>query len=150
MKLTLKNVVENPKRLAIPIMTNPGIELIGETIKNAVTNGKVHYEAIKAVAEKFDSSACTVIMDLTVEAEAFGAEIIFPEDEIPSVTGRLICDKQGVEELQIPSLSAGRLPEYLLANKLAVENITDKIILSGCIGPYSLAGRLYDSGVQRT
>jgi len=30
-----------------------------------------------------------------------------------------------------------------LANRLAVENIKDKIVLSGCIGPFSLAGRLF-------
>lgn len=34
-----------------------------------------------------------IIMDLTVEAEAFGAEIVFPEDEVPSVSGRLLRDE---------------------------------------------------------
>lgn len=35
------------------------------------------------------------------------------------------------------------MPEYLKANELAVKNIVGKVILSGCIGPFSLAGRLY-------
>lgn len=140
----IKQIFESDKRLAIPIMTNPGIEAIGKTIKDAVTNGRVHYEAIKYLSDMYNSAACTVIMDLTVEAEAFGAQIQMPEDEIPSVTGRLVSDEASVNALHIPDMTAGRIPQYLLANRLAAENITDKAVISGCIGPFSLAGRLYD------
>ncbi len=144
MELTIKNIIKEKRRKAIPIMTNPGIELIGEIVKNAVTDGIIHYKAIKAVSDRYGSAACTVIMDLTVEAEAFGAEIVFPEDEVPSVIGRLLTDAAAVEELEVPELTRGRIPQYILANRLAAENITDKPVLSGCIGPFSLAGRLYD------
>ena len=132
------------KRVAVPIMTHPGIEYIGKTVREAVTDGQVHFEAIKALAERFPSAASTVIMDLTVEAEAFGAKILIPEEEIPTVTERLVADAASVEALQIPSLEAGRVPEYLKANRLAAEHITDRPVLAGCIGPFSLAGRLYD------
>ena len=128
---------------ALPIMTHPGIEKIGKTVRDAVTDGRVHYEAIRYLSDHYPSMACTVIMDLTVEAEAFGSKITMPEDEVPSVTDRLVQDREDVEALEIPGMDAGRLPEYLLANRLAVENIKDKIVLSGCIGPFSLAGRLF-------
>ena len=139
-----KNILNSEKRLAIPIMTHPGIEAIGKTVKDAVTNGQIHYEAIKYLADNYNTAACTVIMDLTVEAEAFGAQVNMPEDEVPTVVGRLVSDEDSVNALSIPDLSAGRIPEYILASKLSAENIKDKPVLSGCIGPYSLAGRLYD------
>ena len=132
------------KRIALPIMTHPGIEYIGKTVREAVTDGEVHFAAIKALAERFPSAASTVIMDLTVEAEAFGAPILIADEEIPTVTGRLVSDAASVEALQVPSLEAGRVPEYLKANRLAAEQITDRPVLAGCIGPFSLAGRLYD------
>ena len=140
----IQQLLNSDKRIAIPIMTHPGIEAIGKNVVDAVTDGEVHYQAIKNVTETYDTTACTVIMDLTVEAEAFGCVISMPEHEVPSVTGRLVCDEESVNRLQVPSLSAGRMPEYLKANRLAVENIKDKAVLSGCIGPFSLAGRLYD------
>lgn len=130
--------------MSLPIMTHPGIELIGETVKRAVTDGEVHFRAIQAVAERYHTSSCTVIMDLTVEAEAFGAQVKFSEDEVPTVIGRLITDMDSVDKLQIPGLSWGRLPEYLKANRLAVEFMKERPVFAGCIGPYSLAGRLYD------
>lgn len=140
----IQQLLNSDKRIAIPIMTHPGIEAIGKNVIDAVTDGEVHYQAIKNVTETYDTTACTVIMDLTVEAEAFGCAISMPEHEVPSVTGRLVCDEESVNRLQVPSLSAGRMPEYLKANRLAIENIKNKAVLSGCIGPFSLAGRLYD------
>ena len=140
----IKQLLDSDKRIAIPIMTHPGIEAIGKKVFDVVTNGEVHYQAIRNVTETYNTAACTVIMDLTVEAEAFGCTISMPEHEVPSVTGRLVYDEESVNRLQVPSLSVGRMPEYLKANRLAIENIKDKPVLSGCIGPFSLAGRLYD------
>jgi uroporphyrinogen decarboxylase len=133
------------KRAAIPIMTHPGIEFIGKNVKAAVTDGNVHFAAIKALYENYPlAAAATTIMDLTVEAEAFGAQISLPDDEVPSVTSRLLASMDDVQKLTIPTVSAGRVPQYLLASRLAAQHVKDKPVLSGCIGPYSLAGRLFD------
>lgn len=144
MKKWCQEVMANPKRVAIPIMTHPGIELGGYTVNQAVTDGQIHAEAICKLNETYPAAASTVIMDLTVEAEAFGAEVLFSENEIPNVVGRLVKDYASVEALAVPSLRAGRIPEYLKANQLAAEWITDKPVFGGCIGPFSLAGRLFD------
>lgn len=144
MKDWINQTIQDKETKAIPIMTHPGIEFIAKTVRDAVTNGQIHYEAIKALCDKYPSAAATVIMDLTVEAEAFGAEIVFPENEVPSVSDRLLADEAAIEKLEIPALNKGRIPEYLKANMLAARNITDRPVLAGCIGPYSLAGRLYD------
>lgn len=124
-------------------MTHPGIELIGRTVKEAVTDGQVHADAICALNEKYPGAAVTAIMDLTVEAEAFGAEVVFSDNEIPNIVGKLVSDLEAVEALQVPDLNAGRVGEFLKANRLTASRIKDKPIYGGCIGPFSLAGRLY-------
>ncbi|MDU1892599.1 MAG: uroporphyrinogen decarboxylase family protein [Dysgonomonas sp.] len=144
MKQWVADVIANPHRIAIPIMTHPGIEYLNKTVREAVTNGRVHSDAICALNNIYPAAACTVIMDLTVEAEAFGAEVVFSDDEIPTVKGRLVYDRESVEQLTIPDINSSRVPEYILANKLTVERIKDKPVLGGCIGPFSLAGRLFD------
>lgn len=125
-------------------MTHPGIELVGCTVKQAVTDGRTHSDAICALNGRFPAAAVTAIMDLTVEAEAFGAEVVFTEDEIPNVVGRLVSDADSVNSLEVPDLDRGRVRQFLLANRLTAERIKDKPIYGGCIGPFSLAGRLYD------
>ena len=139
----IDSYIRSDRVCSIPLMTNPGIELLGISVKDAVTNGESHFRVVEALSKKYpDAAACTVIMDLTVEAEAFGAEIVLPDNEVPSVTGRLVSDMSGVEHLRIPSIDTGRVREYLKANRLAATNIS-KFVFSGCIGPYSLAGRLF-------
>ena len=137
-------MLQEKKRKVIPIMTHPGIELVHSTVLQAVTDGQVHADAICALNERFPSDAVTAIMDLTVEAEAFGAEIRFAEDEIPNVIGRLVTDYESVEALEVPSLDKGRVPQYLKANAIVASRVKDKPIYGGCIGPFSLAGRLFD------
>lgn len=130
-------------RLAMPVMTHPGIELMGKTVRQAVSDGTLHYEAMHLLSDRYATCAAPAIMDLTVEAEAFGATLNMPDNEIPTVVGRLVTDADSVRALKVPELTAGRLPEYIKANQLAAKNITDRPVLGSCIGPFSLAGRLY-------
>ncbi|MEG1935687.1 MAG: uroporphyrinogen decarboxylase family protein, partial [Rikenellaceae bacterium] len=85
MKEWVAEITKSKKVAAIPIMTHPGIEMIGRSVEEACKSGKIHSEAIIALNKSFDAAASTVIMDLTVEAEAFGAEINFTKHEVPSV-----------------------------------------------------------------
>jgi len=138
-----KRQISNPARIAIPIMTHPGIGMIGKRIIDAVRDGKVHAEAILKLNVIYPSAATTVIMDLTIEAEAFGCNIEFQENDMPHVLGRLVTNAREIDALEVPPLSAGRMMQYLKANRLCVEGNMDKPVLGGVIGPFSLAGRLF-------
>ena len=144
MKQWIENVIQNKHTVAVPVMTHPGIEFTGNTVKEACCDGQVHFESIKALAEKYPTAAATVIMDLTVEAEAFGAEIHYTDNAVPAVIGHMLNNADDIKALKVPSLKAGRVPQYLKANLLSARAIDDRPVLGGCIGPFSLAGRLYD------
>ncbi len=144
MNKTISKILTTDRIPVMPIMTHPGIELIGKKVINAVKDGQTHYEAVMALRKRFPQSvASTTIMDLSMEAEAFGANIVFDDNEVPTVSGRMLESAADVEALQIPSLDTKRVPEYLKANRLAAAEL-DVPLFGGCIGPFSLAGRLYD------
>lgn len=140
----MADVIQRKEVTALPMMTHPGIEMNGNTVRQAVTDGRVHYEAVQTLASRYATVAAATIMDLTVEAEAFGAEIAFSDDAVPAVIGHSLAGVNSINSLEVPSLSLGRVPQYLKANLLAARNITDRPVFAGCIGPFSLAGRLYD------
>lgn len=140
----MADVIQRKEVMALPVMTHPGIELNGNTVRQAVSDGRIHYEAVLSVAKRFPTLAASTIMDLTVEAEAFGAEIAFSDEAVPAVVGHPLSNADAISRMEVPSLSAGRIPAYLKANLLAARNITDRPVFAGCIGPFSLAGRLYD------
>lgn len=149
MRQWVADVIRQHGVAAIPVMTHPGIEQNGHTVREAVSDGCVHAEAVVTLAEQYPSAAACTIMDLTVEAEAFGADVVFSDEAVPAVVGHLLTDVESIRQLQVPSLRAGRVPQYLKANVLAARAIHDRPLLAGCIGPFSLAGRLYDmSGIM--
>ena len=144
LSLYIKDKLVSGKRVAIPIMTHPGIELLGKQVSDAVTNGEIHYHAIRALNECFpQSDTCTTIMDLTVEAEAFGARLSMSPMKYPVFADVCSLDMQMLRLCRFLRSNRDACPQYLLADRLAAEEI-DKPVLAGCIGPYSLAGRLYD------
>ena len=153
MRQWVADIIRQREVAAIPVMTHPGIEQNGHTVRQAVSDGNIHYQAVMTLAQLCPSAAACTIMDLTTEAEAFGAEIAFSDEAVPAVASRLLPDVQSIYDLQVPSLSSGRIPEYLKANLLAAKDsslftlhssLEKRPLFAGCIGPFSLAGRLYD------
>ena len=138
------DVIANSKVIAIPVMTHPGIDATGHTVREAITTGTIHAKAIRYLADHYPTGASCTAMDLTVEADSFGAPILFPENEIATVSGRLLKNADDIHGLKVPSLDSGRIREYLKANIIASREVTDRPIFAGCIGPFSLAGRLFD------
>lgn len=140
----LQAYIHNPVKKAAPVLSFPGCRLIGHTVDELVKSGHLQAQCMKAIADKFDTGVAFSLMDLSVEAEAFGSEIHYSEEEVPTVVGALIHDEEEAEALKVPEVGAGRTGECVAGIREAVELITDRPVLAGIVGPYSLAGRLLD------
>lgn len=144
MKTWIQEYIQSPKKKAMPILSFPGIQLTGHTVEEMVKDGHLQALCMDAVAKKFDMGAAFSLMDLSVEAEAFGSPVHYSEDEVPTVTAALIHNEEEAEALQIPEVGAGRTGECIRGIREVTELITDRPVLAGIIGPFSLAGRLLD------
>ncbi|MBQ7011821.1 MAG: uroporphyrinogen decarboxylase family protein [Clostridia bacterium] len=132
------------KKQGLPILSFPAAQRLGVTVEALVKDAELQARAIEHVACATNTIAAISLMDLSVEAEAFGAQVRFAPEEVPAVIGQLVCDETDADALEIPDLSAGRASVCVEGIRLAAERITDKPVLAGMIGPYSLAGRLMD------
>ena len=132
------------QKRALPILSFPASQKLGVTVEELVKSAPLQAEAMALISSETNTLAAISLMDLSVEAEAFGAKVRFSADEIPAVVGQLVSDEAEADALEVPGLDAGRIGIFVDAVKLAHEKITDKPLLAGMIGPYSLAGRLMD------
>ena len=144
MKKWMQDCINAPTKKAMPILSFPGIQLTGHTVDEMVRSGHLQAVCMEASARKFNTAAAFSLMDLSVEAEAFGSPIHYSGDEVPTVTAALIHDEEEAEALQIPDVGAGRTGECVSGIREVSSLITDRPVLAGIIGPYSLAGRLLD------
>lgn len=128
----------------IPILSFPCVSLLGVTVRELISSGELQAKGMKAVAERTKSAASVSFMDLSLEAECFGANIVVSDEEVPTVKGRIVNDMDEAEALAVPAVGSGRTQIYLDAIKNASAEITDRPVLAGMIGPFSLAARLLD------
>ena len=144
MKEWAKAYIDSTKKKPIPILSFPGVQIIGHTVEELTKSGELQAECMKAIADRFDTGAAVSLMDLSVEAEAFGSTVVFSPDDVPTIVGALVHDEDEAGDLKVPEVGAGRTGECVNGIKKACELITDRPVFAGMIGPYSLAGRLLD------
>lgn len=144
MKKWLDDLLVADKKVPMPILSFPSISLLDIGVKELIESPDMQAKGMKAVADRNLSAASVSMMDLSVEAEAFGSTIRFSDDEVPTVIGAIAETMEKAEALNIPKVGDGRTGLYIKAIKKAKELITDRPVLAGIIGPFSLAGRLID------
>jgi len=134
----------SPQRLAMPIAVYPGLHLTGATVKQMTTDSQIQFDAIVKLRHRYGSPFALTAMDLSVEAETFGAKVNFREDEVPTIEGRLVTTSEEIAALAVPKIADGRGSVQMeVVKRLAAIDSRPKYIIGGLIGPYTLAGRLY-------
>lgn len=144
MKQWIKSLYGTEQKKPLPILSFPCVSLLGITVRELISDSELQAKGMKAVADRTDSAAAVSFMDLSVEAECFGATVVVSDDEVPTVKGRIVNDMDEAEALAVPSVASKRAPLYINAIKKASELISDRPVLAGMIGPFSLSARLLD------
>lgn len=142
-KWILDIIGTEPKK-AFPILSFPSVHLLGISVAQLLSSSELQAKGMKAIADRCDTLASVSMMDLSVEAEAFGAKLKTSEEEVPTIVGKTVSDEAEAEALAVPHVGAGRTGRCIEAVSKAAKLITDRPVLAGVIGPFSLAGRLAD------
>jgi len=138
----VKEVIASPVKKAVPVLSFPCVGLLGCTVNDLTHSSALQAEGMLKVAQRVNSGAAVSFMDLSVEAEAFGSKIACSDIEVPTVTNVILNDPEDAFSLEVPQVGAGRTALYIEAIRKVASEITDRPVFAGCIGPYSLAGRL--------
>lgn len=142
MREWLKTILQADVKKPMPILSFPSISLMNISVADLISSNENQARGMKLISERCDTAASVSMMDLSVEAEAFGAQIKISGDEVPTVVGILIEDEAAASALKVPTVGQGRTGLYIEAIRNACNLITNRPVLSGAIGPFSLAGRL--------
>ena len=144
MKQWLSDMIAAEKKIALPILSFPSVSLMDITVRELISDSDRQAQGMKMVAERVNAAAAVSLMDLSVEAECFGSTIRVSDEEVPTVIGPIVSDEEEANALEVPAVGSARSGLYVDAIRKAVDIITDRPVLAGIIGPYSLAARLLD------
>ena len=144
MKQWLSDMIAAEKKIALPILSFPSVSRMDITVRELIADSDRQAQGMKMVAERVNAAAAVSLMDLSVEAECFGSTIRVSDEEVPTVIGHIVSDEDEANALEVPAVGSARSGLYVDAIRKAVDIITDRPVLAGIIGPYSLAARLLD------
>lgn len=126
----------------LPVLSFPVAKKLGHAIGDFVKSAELQAETMRWIAANVPTDVVLGPMDLSIEAEAFGATVRFDPDDVPAVTGQLVADASAVEALAVPRPDSVRCRIAAEAIALTKSSSVAKPVYAGMIGPFSLAGRL--------
>ena len=138
----MEQMIYAERRKALPILAFPAVQHLYVTVRELVADPNHQAIGMRLIADNYDMPASLAYMDLSVEAEAFGAYTVYTADEVPTIIGKLLKTEDDIDALQIPEIGAGRTGSNVASIKKAQVLIKDRPVIAQCIGPFSLAGRL--------
>lgn len=144
MKQWVEEQIASTEFRALPILSFPAVSLMGITVRELISGSSLQAQAMETVARETNAAASVSLMDLSVEAECFGAPVHVSDDEVPTISGSIVSSLEDVEKLAVPAVGTGRSGLCVKAIEQAARNIKDRPVFAGMIGPFSLAGRLMD------
>lgn len=144
MKNWLQEQMALTKRKALPILSFPCTQLLGISVKELIADSEMQANGMYEIAQRCDTAAAVSMMDLSVEAECFGSQILTYDEEVPAVSGAVVSSLEDAKNLQVPHVGDCRTGLYIDAIRKACKRITDRPVFAGVIGPFSLACRLMD------
>lgn len=144
MDLWIREQIATQDKKAMPLLSYPAVQQLFITVNDLVNSSNEMALGIRLIADRYNMPFATTYMDLSIEAEAFGAKCTYHTNDIPTITGQLVSTQEQADELQIPELGAGRTGKVLRALGKTLMIVNDRPVFANCIGPFSLAGRLMD------
>ena len=109
----------------IPFLSFPSASLLNVSVYRLTHDAALQADGIVRIAEETNSAFAVTMMDLSVEAEAFGATIQASEDEVPTVIGAMLSadddGEEGAEALAVPAVGTARTGLYVEAARMAKE-----------------------------
>ena len=144
MDLWIREQIATQNKKAMPLLSYPAVQQLFITVDKLVNSSSEMALGVRLMADRYDMPFATTYMDLSVEAEAFGAQCVYHSMSIPTITGQLVSTQEEADALQIPELGAGRTGKVLRALGKSLTLVTDRPVFANCTGPFSMAGRLMD------
>ena len=87
------------EKRALPILSFPATQRMGVHVRELVESASLQAEAMATVARETPTAACVSLMDLSVEAQAFGETACFSDNEVPTITGKCVETQEDAEAL---------------------------------------------------
>ena len=142
----LLEVLRHENKTYIPWVPFTGVQsgfIKGYTAKEVLQDKEKLVEVLLEAKKLYNPDGMPVIFDLQIEAEILGCELLWADNNPPSVKSHPLKDTEEIPcKCTVPKATDGRLP-MILDSMRTVRSLTPNVALYGLIcGPLTLASHL--------
>jgi MtaA/CmuA family methyltransferase len=139
---------EKPDRIPwVPFVGCHAGALLGVSAMDYLKSEDLMVKGIQAAIDRYKPDGIPVSFDLQIEAEALGCDLVWANENPPSVSGHILAQGATLEELKVLDANAGRIPIVMNATR-RLRKANPDIALYGLItGPFTLALHLLGTDI---
>lgn len=121
--------------------------LIGKTARDYLQSEALMVEGLQAAIKRYSPDGIPVSFDLQIEAEALGCQLVWADENPPSVSGHILLKEHSLEALKPLNTQAGRIP-LVMGTARRLRQANPDIALFGLLtGPFTLALHLLGTDI---
>jgi uroporphyrinogen decarboxylase len=115
-------------------------KLIDVTVADYLQDGKLFAKGQIEAYKRYKPDIMIMMWDLSMDLEAMGNELRYPEDSMSVTTSEFLADKGNLSKLEVPDPHKdGRLPAYLEACVETKEVVKEAPVSGVIAGPWTIA-----------
>jgi uroporphyrinogen decarboxylase len=127
----------------LPMVASSAAHLIGKTIKEFQINASVMADSHIAAYKRFKYDGVGLCTNTSILAEAMGAMLTYPEDDVASCDDIVIKDKKDIEKIKIAQKNDGMYPIFYEAARKVIKEVGDEVNVTIALsGPFTTAATL--------
>jgi len=132
----------------VPFCGVHGGKLLGITATDFLKDADNIVKGIDKAVELYKPDGVPVAFDLQIEAETFGCELSWSDNNPPAVISHPLAEgKCNLEDLKVPTKDDGRIPVVLEATSKIRSNHPDLAVYGLITGPFTLALHLLGTDI---
>jgi MtaA/CmuA family methyltransferase len=131
----------------VPFVGVHGARLIDVSATEYLISETHIFNGVDTAIKTYQPDGIPVVFDLQIEAELLGCELAWAEHNPPAVVSHPLLEGITLDDLQLPSMSEGRIPVIMNATK-RLRSQHPNVALYGLItGPFTLALHLLGTDI---
>ena len=137
---------EKPQRVAcFPLILNHAARVLGVPVGQYNRDGKTMGKSHVAAFRRYGNDLILIFSTTSTLAEAMGTKMAFLDEDAPQISEPFIKERSDLSKVKVPDFSKdGRLPVYMEATEIAVEEVGSEVCVSTVFGgPLTTAAALY-------
>jgi MtaA/CmuA family methyltransferase len=139
--------IETDRTPWVPFVGSHAASLLGITATEYFKSSDLIVKGAQKAIDRYRPDGIPVTFDLQIEAEVFGCEVKYADENPPAVTSHPLCNGTKLEDLSVPTADQGRIKTVLDAAKQIRQANPDIALYATITGPFTLALHLLGTDI---